>query len=66
MTLEGLPLPMLILGGGVRLTLNLGRITSDNADPGGGGQKDPSKVIVDPFQVEVILPRSLQILSKLR
>ena len=39
-TLEGSPLPMLILGG--RLTLNLerihkdfGRITSANADPGG-------------------------------
>ena len=43
MTLEGSPLPMLILGEGDRSTLNLerihndfGRITSANADPGGG------------------------------
>ena len=43
-TLEGLPLTMLILGGGWgQLTLNLerickdfGRIASDNVDPGGG------------------------------
>ena len=41
-TLQGLPLIMLIHGGGVQSTVNLGgiceefaRITSDNVDPGG-------------------------------
>ena len=43
-TLQGLPLTVLILGGGGQLTVNLGRIhedfariTSDSVDPGGGG-----------------------------
>ena len=57
-TLEGLPLTMLILGGG-RSTLNLerirkdfGRIASDNADPGGGSidtqlGKDPQRLWKD-------------------